>query len=156
MESSLSRGDQEQHGVATTTTTSARDEIGMAQFPAYRCLSLSSTTTSRGNTSDTHHLSIQPGRRRQTLDESRCFQSTRRDRDAAGALGSATLDLDSVSVQFDEVPPPYEAVIVSESSSSSSSATAASRPPVVASSFNSSLSARLANYSFRSSREFQI
>jgi hypothetical protein len=94
-----------------------------AQFPAYRCLTLTATPTH------------QP----------RVFQSQH------------VVDIDSLSMVFDEVPPPYEAVIVGESErrsnppSTSSSLTSSHQQ-----SFNASLSARLANYSLRSSREFQI
>lgn len=107
---------------------------GTVQFPTYRCLSLTSSLRA-GNQQPTTP----------SLLGSRCFQQVSESGLRVGAGTSGLADLDSVSMAYDEVPPPYEAVIVSESN--------ATRPVA---SFNSSLSTRLANYSFRSSREFQI
>ena len=111
---------------------------GTVQFPTYRCLSLTSSLRG-GNQPATPSLLGS----RLRMEENRCFQQSETGVRGAGSSGLA--DLDSVSMAYDEVPPPYEAVIVSEST--------ATRPVA---SFNSSLSTRLANYSFRSSREFQI
>ena len=131
--------------IESSLVDNARSDIigtGMVQFPTYRCLSLTSSLRAVNQQPTTPSLLGS----RLRMEENRCFQQAVSESGLRlGAGCSGLSDLDSVSMAYDEVPPPYEAVIVSESN--------ATRPVA---SFNSSLSTRLANYSFRSSREFQI